>query len=1044
MMQGNAAAYPQLPSAAFPKRGTPSNPVLYDTNGAFSFSSYGPGFGAYSRLPLPPATASPAPVLNTSPFFGQVASGQAQSSPTVSSQRDAQKNLLVELGLAYSGLEGFDEAASVGQAQLGTQMQSQLKNLLDIAADTPRPLGSPTNSGYLSPQAWSCPASSPKARAASTRASELSRPGPEYRGPKLEPPDVPITLPFAMGLVHYFQHHRNVPLPARYLCRLLDDAEKILQERDKDGPVRKLALRTGVHRRPNEAESQLIIVGDLHGQLNDLLWIFFKVGMPSPTNWFLVNGDVCDRGENATEIWALLFAFMSLWPQSMYVHRGNHEDRLLNMDYNCGGFYDEVLRKYGRDTGAMIYEKFGRIFARLPLASVIDDKIFVVHGGLSRGAQGSFLKLLNSHRTRTAEVPSATPGASAADLAFIDAIWADPQDYPGNTQNPRGPGLSSFGPDVTERFLREHQLELVVRSHQVPPNNDGFFPHHNGKLFTVFSASNYCGLTGNSGAVLILKQEGGMEVVRYMAPSFEVLATVVMEAPEVVEETPAAVRRSRQLARQSTAGQVELREQVQAAQKEGERVQKLSENVFNRAMSLVIEKKAELFAYWEQCDTTPPRGFISKRDWEEGLKAILGEKFCWKTIGKNLRVKDGFTKDVDYHAFLGRFRVTVVGGPAEGQRWAEELLGRFYGRLLALKGDAGSLEELEGFLGGDDGQVSTNDALEAFRWVLGNYITEDQSRALLRTLAAHALPDPSPVGRPLGVFEFLSRLDICFRQQASLSASGAETRLEKASPWARTVLVRLGRLLWMEDAEGSPKAGSTRMLEVFRNFDQDGDGLLQRREFSKAVKQLIEDFREELPEMIRTEHATDEKIAELVDLVDISGDGLVNYLEFLHAFQPVDRTPGNGLRMDLMEQICLTIWKNKGSLQQSFVFLEEKEAERHPLMPGVAGRVSREGLRATLRSLNSSLEATQGVGVHGAPLTADQIDLLVDHAVFDANNTLDWRAFLASFQLVDMGATRELQAREARRVTGADGGLLASSPFGTDSSAQNSPTDSPV
>ncbi|OLQ11841.1 hypothetical protein AK812_SmicGene4280 [Symbiodinium microadriaticum] len=61
MMQGNAGAYPQLPSAAFPKRGSPSNPVLYDTHGAFSFSSYGPGYGAYSRLPLPPATASPAP-----------------------------------------------------------------------------------------------------------------------------------------------------------------------------------------------------------------------------------------------------------------------------------------------------------------------------------------------------------------------------------------------------------------------------------------------------------------------------------------------------------------------------------------------------------------------------------------------------------------------------------------------------------------------------------------------------------------------------------------------------------------------------------------------------------------------------------------------------------------------------------------------------------------------------------------------------------------------------------------------------------------------
>ncbi|CAE7630414.1 ANKRD17 [Symbiodinium sp. KB8] len=454
----------------------------------------------YPTMPVPPVSAVGAvmtlfdiacavmlwPVVPIGDFYTIHQFMCKLSEPTLdraAEKGDAQKNLLVELGLAYSGLEGFsvalgcfDEAASVGQAQLGTQMpgalgQSQLKNLLDIAADTPRPLGSPTNSGYLSPQAWSCPASSPKARAASTRASELSRPGPEYRGPQLEPPDVPITLPFAMGLVHYFQHHRNVPLPARYLCRLLDDAEKILQERDKDGPVRKLALRTGVHRRPNEAESQLIIVGvteygsktncssrgelfsdpccwrpvptrtwatiaapmpaslgghvgvarllldagadrnlansngdtalklasvgghvgvarlllddgpyivnsygdttlmaasatghvevapllygdtalmaasakgnvevarllldagadsnlanshgrtalnlafvgghvqvkrllleDLHGQLNDLLWIFFKVGMPSPTNWFLVNGDVCDRGENA-------------------------------------------------------------------------------------------------------------------------------------------------------------------------------------------------------------------------------------------------------------------------------------------------------------------------------------------------------------------------------------------------------------------------------------------------------------------------------------------------------------------------------------------------------------------------------------------------------------------------------------------------------------------------------------------------------------------------------------------------------------------------
>lgn len=39
-------------------------------------------------------------------------------------------------------------------------------------------------------------------------------------------------------------------------------------------------------------------------------------------------------------------------------------------------------------------------------------------------------------------------------------------------------------------------------------------------------------------------------------------------------------------------------------------------------------------------------------------------------------------------------------------------------------------------------------------------------RAVSAASRGLCLQDPSPVGRPLGVFEFLSRLDICFQQQA--------------------------------------------------------------------------------------------------------------------------------------------------------------------------------------------------------------------------------------------------------------------------------------
>lgn len=52
-----------------------------------------------------------------------------------------------------------------------------------------------------------------------------------------------------------------------------------------------------LHREPNVIHlhipkgAQLTIVGDLHGQLDDLLTILHMRGVPSPTNLFLFNGD---------------------------------------------------------------------------------------------------------------------------------------------------------------------------------------------------------------------------------------------------------------------------------------------------------------------------------------------------------------------------------------------------------------------------------------------------------------------------------------------------------------------------------------------------------------------------------------------------------------------------------------------------------------------------------------------------------------------------------------------------------------------------------
>merc|ERR1712232_743866 len=69
---------------------------------------------------------------------------------------------------------------------------------------------------------------------------------------------------------------------------------------------------------------------------------------------------------------------------------------------------------------------------------------------------------------------------------------------------PRGRG-SMWGPDVTKAFLARNNLRWIIRSHELPYDGErGWMEHHLGLVFTLFSASNYCGYEVNWGAVALL------------------------------------------------------------------------------------------------------------------------------------------------------------------------------------------------------------------------------------------------------------------------------------------------------------------------------------------------------------------------------------------------------------------------------------------------------------------------------------------------------------------------------------------------------------
>jgi len=239
------------------------------------------------------------------------------------------------------------------------------------------------------------------------------------------------------------------------------------------------------------------IYGDIHGQYYDLLNIFSKVGLPSETNPCLFNGDFVDRGSFSVEVIITLLALKVLYPKSVFLNRGNHEAQTMNRVY---GFEGEVKAKYG---GTM-YDIFTEIFCYLPLAARINGKVFVLHGGLFTNDNVTLDQIRKIERGR--EPPDSG--------LMCEIMWSDPQPELGRAPSKRGVG-TSFGPDVTNNFLKVNNLEYVVRSHEC--RDEGYQIDHGGKCITVFSAPHYCDQIGNKGAVITLKSDLKPQFITYTA-----------------------------------------------------------------------------------------------------------------------------------------------------------------------------------------------------------------------------------------------------------------------------------------------------------------------------------------------------------------------------------------------------------------------------------------------------------------------------------------------------------------------------------------------
>lgn len=203
-----------------------------------------------------------------------------------------------------------------------------------------------------------------------------------------------------------------------------------------------------------------------------MLNIFALNGEPSSDRPYLFNGDFVDRGSFSVEVILTLFAYKLVHPTGVNLTRGNHETKNMNKMY---GFEGEVKHKLDNDINRL----FSQCFCQLPLCALIEDKVFVVHGGLASENDVTIADINKLNRVR--EPPESG--------LMCDLMWSDPQAPVGRAPSKRGIGLS-FGPDVTDNFLQTNELQMVVRSHEV--RDEGYEWEHSNKLVTIFSAPNYC------------------------------------------------------------------------------------------------------------------------------------------------------------------------------------------------------------------------------------------------------------------------------------------------------------------------------------------------------------------------------------------------------------------------------------------------------------------------------------------------------------------------------------------------------------------------
>lgn len=582
-----------------------------------------------------------------------------------------------------------------------------------------------------------------------------------------------------------------------------------------------------------EKDGVVVVVGDLHGQLHDLLFIFKERGLPSEQVKYVFNGDFVDRGNHGCEIALLLFALKLCRPNYIFLNRGNHEEAFINI---YSGFEEECLAKYDHK----VFQLFQNCFDWMSYACVVNGSAFVIHGGPPSdvGAKVQDIKSL----PRGPEATRAEVDSKRA-AWYKDMVWSDPHpetSFVGCVHSHRGAGVL-WGKDITERFLEVNKLNLIIRSHQCVAG--GVETCHGGKVFTLFSASRYCGTGENKGAILAFAH--GDKVPQPQN-------ALVWSIPE---------------------GEGMLGYERIRSERKGKDA--MNDALATQAGEYIIEHRSDLQRHWSIVATKKKRpDLINLFEWADGLSKVLKIKMMWSKVFDKLVKKEhielnGGKRYVRWRNFLADYSVQLKGGC---KVWQDDVVSRITSAVLESGEDLVSAFKSMDI--DNSGTISQSEFTMAVRASIPSLAILSEAQLV----AVWSAFDADQSGS-VDLDEFKAMLSNSMSSNSGDGVVGVRWSTKKFSanesceegeqmqplvPWEENLSEAFGRLFYSHRKE---------LFHIWHShFDPDESKSIEKEDFKELLRALDESTGKHL--------LNEESLTKLADGMDLDGDGRIDFKEF--------------------------------------------------------------------------------------------------------------------------------------------------------------------